>query len=130
MSVLQKEEPPAGPGRRRRRLWSAAEKQQIVAETYGPGASVSIVARRHDLNANLLFSWRRKAGAVPSLVPEPAATFVPAAITMEPTPASCPVPPEATGRIEIILAGGDRVIVGTDIDAAALSRVIKVLSRR
>jgi hypothetical protein len=35
-----------------------------------------------------------------------------------------------TGRIEIALAGGDRVIVDATVDAAALARVIKVLSRR
>ncbi len=32
----------------------------IVAETRAPGASVSVVARRHDLNANLLFKWNRQ----------------------------------------------------------------------
>ena len=32
-----------------RRRWSEAEKRQIVAESYEPGVSVSVVARRHDL---------------------------------------------------------------------------------
>jgi transposase len=32
----------------------------MVAETLEPGASVSIVARRHDVNANQLFKWRRE----------------------------------------------------------------------
>jgi hypothetical protein len=32
--------------------------------------------------------------------------------------------------MEIALAGGDRVIVGADVDPVALARVIKVLSRR
>ena len=47
-----------GAGRRRR--WPLEAKARIVAETLEPGSSVSIVARRHDLNANLLFTWRRK----------------------------------------------------------------------
>jgi len=34
--------------------WSDALKHQIVAETLEPGASVSIVARRRDLNAHQL----------------------------------------------------------------------------
>lgn len=34
-----------GPERRRR--WAAAEKIAIVAETYEPGVTVSLVARRH-----------------------------------------------------------------------------------
>jgi transposase len=45
--------------KRRRRFWSGEEKRRIVAETYEVGASVSIVARRHDVNANLVFTWRR-----------------------------------------------------------------------
>ncbi len=33
---------------------------QIVEETLAPGASASIVARQHDVNANQLFMWRRQ----------------------------------------------------------------------
>src|SRR5919199_1063340 len=44
-----------------RRSWSADEKRRIVEESFRPGASVAVVARRHDLNANLLFTWRRQA---------------------------------------------------------------------
>ena len=45
---------------RRRRSWSTAEKWRIVAETFQPGVSVSLVARRHDVNANQVFTWRRQ----------------------------------------------------------------------
>ena len=45
--------------RRTRRFWSDAEKRRIVAETYEDGVSVSEVARCHDVNANLVFTWRR-----------------------------------------------------------------------
>ena len=45
---------------RRRRRWSEAQKREIVAETLEPGSSVSIVARRYDVNANQLFLWRRE----------------------------------------------------------------------
>ena len=31
-----------------------------MAESYQPGVSVSLVARRNDVNANLLFTWRRR----------------------------------------------------------------------
>jgi len=31
-------------------------KRQLVAATFEPGASVSIVARRHDVNANQLLA--------------------------------------------------------------------------
>ena len=115
---------------RRRRLWSAEEKRRIVAETFEPGASVSIVARRHDLNANLLFTWRRRVGSAGAGGAADASTLVPAVITAEPPTMRAPVGSTPIGGMEIALAGGDRVIVGPDVDAAALARVIKVLSRR
>ena len=34
--------------------------RQMVAETLEPGSSVSIVARRHNVNTNQLFKWRRE----------------------------------------------------------------------
>jgi transposase len=43
------------PGPTKRRQYSEALKRQMVAETQAPGASVSIVARRHDVNSNQLF---------------------------------------------------------------------------
>lgn len=46
-----------GPGRRRR--WTASEKLAMVRETYEPGMSVSLVARRHGVNPNQLFQWRK-----------------------------------------------------------------------
>ncbi len=43
----------------RRRRWTPEEKIQIVEETYLPGNSVSLVARRHGIAGNQLFTWRR-----------------------------------------------------------------------
>jgi len=130
MSVTEREGQAASDSaRRRRRPWSDEEKRQIVAETLAPGASVSIVARRHDLNANMLFTWRRQMGPSALLPAGDAVTFVPAAITSEAAPMLSP-DPSLAGRMEIVLADGDRVITGKDVDAAALARVVKVLSRR
>jgi transposase len=42
-----------------RRIRTLEEKLKILAEAARPGASVATVARRHDLNANVLFAWRR-----------------------------------------------------------------------
>lgn len=39
---------------------SNEEKRRIVEETLQPGASVSRVARRHDVNANQVFHWRQR----------------------------------------------------------------------
>jgi transposase len=86
-------------GSRRRRFYSLEEKQQLVAESYEPGASVSLVARRHDMNANLLFTWRRQ--------------------MRELTPTAPPLE-----LIEIVLAGGVRVRVDAGVSEAALKRVL------
>src|SRR5512143_784572 len=55
----------------RRRRWSAEEKLRMVNELSRPGATVSLVARRNDINSSLLlFKWRKQAregvfGALP-----------------------------------------------------------------
>jgi transposase len=43
-----------------RRRRSVEEKRRIVEETLETGASVARVARRHAVNANQVFYWRKK----------------------------------------------------------------------
>ena len=45
---------------RRRQRRSIEEKLKIVEKTFEAGASVAEVAREHGVNANQLFTWRRK----------------------------------------------------------------------
>lgn len=113
-----------------RRLWSADLKRRIVAESFEPGASVAEVARRHGVNANLLFTWRRRFVEAGSAKPREAASLVPVAIAAEDLPAILPPSSGSGGRMEIVLSSGERVIVGADVEAAALARVIKALVRR
>jgi len=35
-------------------------KREIVAASLEPGSSVSLVARRYDVNANQVFAWRKR----------------------------------------------------------------------
>ena len=49
---------PVSNAKRRRR--SVEEKRRIVEETLEAGASVARVARRHEVNANQVFYWRKK----------------------------------------------------------------------
>ena len=42
-----------------RRQHTLEEKRRIVEETRVKGASVSSVARRHEINANQVFAWRQ-----------------------------------------------------------------------
>ena len=121
-------------GRRRRRLWSADEKQAMLAESFAPGASVAQVAQRYGVNANLLFTWRRQRAANAPAESRNLLELAPVTVVADHTA------PEArdgdgdgarsAGRMEIVLAGGERIIVSVDVDAAALGRVIRALSRR
>ena len=42
-----------------RRRWSEDDKRRLVAETFGPGATVYGVARRHGVSPSQLFAWRK-----------------------------------------------------------------------
>jgi transposase len=128
-----------------RRRWTLAEKQRIVAESYGAPRLVSATARRNGLSASQLFTWRRLAQEGRLVEADEATTFAPAIISPEPTTGSPPSFPErleaaenlpssprpvaAPGRIEIVLAHGRRVIVDNGVDAAVLARVLTVLER-
>jgi transposase len=35
-------------------------KRQVVEASYQPGTSVSMIAREHDVNANMVFRWRQQ----------------------------------------------------------------------
>ena len=63
-----------------RRRWTADDKARIIAETLEPGAVVSEVARRHGLQPQQLFAWRREARKRASAISDAATTFVPAVV--------------------------------------------------
>jgi len=112
--------------KRRRRSWSLDEKRRIVDESLEDGASIAEVARRHDLNTNQLFTWRRQFG-VELAAPQELAPILPVTITPDATAEYSA--PGSIGQMEIVLAEGDRIIVWADVETAALSRVVKALRR-
>ena len=128
-----------------RRRWTPEAKQRIVAESYVVPRNVSATARRHGMSTSQLFTWRRQAreGKLAMANDDDDVAFVPAVITRERSmPGSSAVggpensvkqsdrPTPAAGRMEIVLAGGRRIIVGSDVDAAALARVLESLERQ
>lgn len=119
--------------RRRNKRWPEALKREIVAATLVPGASVSVVARQHNVNANQVFSWRRRYGEASELLDRPPSTsgLVPVTITPEPESvgATSPAPPTSE-TIEIEVGGDCRVRVGSSFDGRALKRVLDVLRKR
>ena len=55
--------------RRARGKWTREQREQMIAETRQPGASVSEVAQRHGVRVALLSGWRRKALAAAKPAP-------------------------------------------------------------
>jgi transposase len=98
--------------------------------TVSRALSIAEVARRHDVNTNLLFTWRRAMGVDPLARAGDATGFVPAVISAPAVTAAPPLAKSPAGTMEIVLCGGDRVIVDRTVDAVALAGVIEVLSRR
>jgi transposase len=96
-------------------------KRQMVAETQVPGASVSIVARRHDVNSNQLFRWRRQ--LLPKAVVESGA-MVPVAIAPD---GDRPRRSDRDGVIKIVFGCGARVRVRGEVSSETLRQVIELL---
>jgi len=112
--------------RRRHRSWPEALKREIVAASLEPGSSVSVVARRYDVNANQVFAWRKR-------YREPVSRAAPLQLvpgTMTPDRQCEPSPASTSGLIEIELAGGRRVRGGNGVRASVLRLVLDVLERR
>ena len=123
--VVRRLEVLTGVGGRRR--WSSDDKARIVEETLAPGATVSEVARRHDIRPQQLFGWRREMRIVE---PEPAVSFVPAvveAVDPEKVDRARPRPARA-GRGDIELEfDGVVVRVRRGAEAKTVAAVIKAL---
>jgi transposase len=98
-------------------------KRQLVAATFEPGASVSIVARRHDVNANQLFGWRRRFAGSARV---PGVELLPIEIGPEPV---APVAQPLAGSIEIALSGGVRVKIRGAVDPAAVTAAVAAVMK-
>ena len=117
-------------GRRRHRSWPEALKREIVAASFAPDASVSVVARQYDVNANQVFGWRKRyRNAAPAPSNPPAPRLMPVVITAEQDGVAEP-PSAVAEKIEIDVAGKYRVRVGSGFDRQALRRVLDVLEQR
>ena|SRR5436309_1439294 len=109
----------------RRREWPEALKRQMVAETLEPGASVSIVARRHDVNTNQLFKWRRE--LLPKAVPAAVEGGAMVPVEIVPERPRRRLRAERQGLIEIEFDSGARVSLRGEVVPAVLRQVIELL---
>jgi transposase len=127
-----------GVGKRRR--FSKEFRREVVQETLASGASVAGVALKHGLNANLVFTWRRK--LLPALAPARAGSVKLLPVTITDASATVPAPAGESiasnkavrrywprGTIEIELNGARIVLKGT-VNAEALRVVLAALASR
>ena len=110
--------------RSNRRSFTDDEKRAIVLETEAPGATISSVARRHDIVLSMIFRWRVQLGLKkekPALLAEvsvsgkreessPAAVLMPGLLR----------PPSGMAAVE--LPDGRRVFAPADADPEAVRR--------
>jgi transposase len=108
----------------RRRRWSRAEKERIVAAAMEPGAVASEIARAAGIHTSQLFRWRQQL-CERAQIP---AAFNAVVIAPEPGPVSPPSPGSA-GVIEIEFATGGRMRITGPVDASTVSALIKALAK-
>jgi transposase len=102
----------------RRRRWSRAEKEKLVAASLEPDASVSALAREAGIDPSQLHGWRRQllAGRQMSFAP----------VRIAPEAASADL--AGAGMIAIEFANGARMRITGVIDPATLTAAIAALA--
>jgi transposase len=124
--------PESKPTKPKRRSFTAEQKKTIAEEALAAGASVSRIARAHDLNTNQVFKWMREyqranSGTgqtaqklLPVLLSPPLESFETSAVSEKHAMA-------ATGTIELHLARG-RICLTGSVDANSLRIVLDYLA--
>jgi transposase len=116
----------------RRRRWSRAEKERIVAAALEPGAVASEVARAAGIHTSQLFRWRQELCRSTQSVAESAPTF--SAVTIATAseaaaPAIAALPPPPTSSVvEIEFASGARMRIAGAVDPSMASAMIAALT--
>lgn len=103
----------------RRRRWSGAEKERLVAATLEPGASVSAIAREAGIHPGQLYGWRRQLGARRGI------GFAPVQVAAELVPGGL----AGHGTIEVEFASGARMRITGAVDAATVTAAVAALAR-
>jgi transposase len=127
VDTLGQESQMSAPKAKKRRR-TIKERRDIVEETLLPGASVARVARRHDVNANQVFYWRKlyREGRLGINLATP---LLPVKVKAERPAATVhsDAPTFSSGTIEIKLPRGTLRIAGA-VDVVALRAVLECLA--
>ncbi|WP_172889744.1 transposase [Bradyrhizobium sp. ORS 285] len=106
---------------RRRRHWSRAEKERIVAAALQPGATILGVARAFGVHSSQVFRWRQQLCGEKAAVPG----FAAVTIAADPDLHAAAAPPQ--GLIEVEIGTGTKIRISGTVDAATVTAVIAAL---
>lgn len=108
-----------------RRRFTQAYKRQVVEQSFQPGVSAAQVAREHDLNGNLLHTWRwhYRSGLL-GPVGAQVATLIPVALSASSTSEITTVSNE---RVLSIRCGELHITLQGEVDQATLKTVLASL---
>jgi len=116
-----------------KRLWSKAQKRLIVGEAMRSGTSVSVLSRRYDINANLIFRWMKLSG----FEAEKKQLLIPVGVIAPPTVSPSKQdqtakssPPSSLGGPKLIeseLRDGTKVRIDGDVRLPVLQSVLKMV---
>ena len=113
---------------KKQRRRTIKERRDIVEETLVPGASVARVARRHDVNANQVFYWRKlyREGQLGITIATP---LLPVKVKTERLTKTLPENGAmlSPGTMEVKLSRGTLRIAGS-VDVLALRAVLQCLA--
>ena len=108
------------------RNYAADFKRRLALAACEPGVSVSKLAQEHQINANMLFKWRRdlRAGVLDAETDAPA-TLLPVTLTATPMGMTASMPARATGAATIEIVIADAIVrVPAGVDRSLLKAVI------
>ena len=127
-----------GHSSRGRRQHERSFKDELIAQSVVPGASVAAIAMKGGINVNLLFKWRREHVKAMTASAPTAATLLPVCVIPGSTSPSItqPVAPVGTavsrasspGVIEVEIAGARLRLRGV-VDETMLGSVLRALRR-
>jgi transposase-like protein len=136
MAAERSEAQAQGSGRGSRRRHSTQYKREVVSELLKPGVCVREVAQRHGLHESLVSAWRRRYSQDelqetrrPVSQAKLLRVRLPPAEQGRAKPIDGSLVADAVGSIHIELSQGHRLSLHGQVDANALSMVIRELSR-
>ena len=110
-----------GPERRRR--WRDDDRERILTAAFGPGASVTAVARQYDVATSLIYKWRRQAQSANC----GGTSFIPAVVVDEPRCSPGKAASEERAPINVALPDGTRVSIGVTAPASLVMATLRAL---